>query len=62
MACCRDVCVDQEICKTAIRNVYIAVGIVGIIFLVIIGIFFIWSIRETRQNVKKLRDNEVKNN
>ena len=61
-ACCRVSCVEQEVCKTDIRNIYIAVGIVGIVFLIIIGIYFVWSIKETRENVKKLRDNENKNN
>jgi len=38
-ACCRLNCVDQSKCKTDIRIIYIAVGIVGIVFLIIIGIY-----------------------
>jgi phage shock protein PspC (stress-responsive transcriptional regulator) len=56
-ACCRDgKCVEFDICIADIRNIYIAIGIVGFLFLIVIFIYFIWSISQTRKNVKKLRD------
>ncbi len=61
-ACCKDnQCVENDICKQDIRNVYIAVGLVGLGFIIVISIYFIWSIRETRKNVRKLRDSENAN-
>jgi hypothetical protein len=61
-ACCKEgQCINNEECKKDIRNVYIAVGMVGLGFIIIISIYFIWSIRETRKNVRKLRDSENTN-
>jgi hypothetical protein len=61
-ACCKNgICVDHEDCRRDIRNVYLAVGMVGLGFIIIISIYFIWSIRETRKNVRKLRDSENTN-
>jgi hypothetical protein len=56
-ACCKEgKCVEFDICIDDIRNIYIAIGIVGFLFLIVIFIYFIWSISQTRKNVKKLRD------
>lgn len=61
-ACCKEgECVDNAECRKDVRNVYLAVGLVGLGFIIIISIYFIWSIRETRKNVRKLRDSENNN-
>lgn len=61
-ACCKEgQCVEHESCKRDIRNVYLAVGLVGLGFIIVISIYFVWSIRETRKNVRKLRDTENAN-
>jgi hypothetical protein len=61
-ACCKEgICVEHDECRKDIRNVYIAVGMVGLGFIIIISIYFVWSIRETRKNVRMLRDSENAN-
>ena len=61
-ACCRDSkCVSNDVCKSEMNNIYIAVGCVGIFFLIVNIIYFMCSIRETRENVKKIKDS-INNN
>lgn len=55
-ACCRNnICVTNDICMVDMRNIYIAIGIVGFSFLVATLIYFIISIRTTRENVRKIK-------
>ncbi len=56
-ACCRNnKCVQNDVCKSEMNNVYIAIGCVGIFFLIVNIIYFIRSIRITRENVRKMKE------
>lgn len=54
--CCKKgECVDTSTCKSSVRTVYIAVSLVGFVFIVITIIYYITSIKETRENVRIIR-------
>ena len=56
-ACCKDnLCVDAEMCLKDRDKVYIAVGVIGAGFLIGTFIYFIISIRNTRANVRKIKE------
>jgi Na+/melibiose symporter-like transporter len=57
-ACCReDKCQELKWCQDEANKVYLAVGCVGIMFLIITIIYFIFSIRKIRENVRKIKEN-----
>lgn len=57
-ACCKNnVCVDSSLCLKDRDKVYIAVGVVGAGFIIGTFIYFIISIRNTRANVRKIKEN-----
>ncbi len=62
-ACCRgNVCVSNEECRNDMVNVYIAVGVVGIAFiLATVGYLYI-SIKASRENVRKIKEKLKANN
>ena len=62
-ACCKgNVCVSNEECKNDVVNVYIAVGVVGIAFILAsVGYFFV-SIKASRENVRKIKEKLKENN
>jgi len=54
--CCRnDICVSDAVCISETNYVYIAVGSCGIVFLILTFIYFLYSIRETRDNLRKMQ-------
>lgn len=54
--CCRDYkCVESSECKTDVTNTYIYVGIIAVVFLVLVIIFFVRAIRETRKSVNEIQ-------
>jgi hypothetical protein len=56
-ACCKEnKCVINDLCKTDVQKIYIAVGLVGVFFFFYSLIYFICSIRASRQNVKKIKE------
>jgi hypothetical protein len=57
-ACCKNnICVDADMCLKDRDKVYIAVGVIGAGFLIGTFIYFIISIRNTRANVRKIKEN-----
>jgi hypothetical protein len=64
--CCKNKkCVDNDACKQDMIKVYIAVGLVGVFFLILSLIYFFISIKEIRENVKRIKmesKNENKTN
>lgn len=55
-ACCKkNVCVANDPCWQDMVNIYIAVGLVGMTFIVMSIIYFISSIKSIREGVKKLK-------
>ena len=56
-ACCKNnLCVSTNECIKDTQNIYIAIGCVGFVFLVGTFIYFIISIRITRENVRKIKE------
>lgn len=55
-ACCQDFkCVESSKCKTDVRNTYIIVGIIAVVFLVLVSIFFGKTIKDTRKSVNDIQ-------
>ena len=58
-ACCKNkICVNSDTCRKDITNSYIAIGCVGILFLLGTFIYFFVMMKETRENVRKIREKQ----
>ncbi len=61
-ACCSDgLCVASDTCKKIQHNVYLAVGLVGLFFLIATLIYFLYSMMSTRARVRKIKEDMKKN-
>lgn len=62
--CCQNgFCVDNEKCQANKLKVYVAVGILGLIFIILSFIYLYFVISESKKNVDKMRENnEIKGN
>ena len=56
-ACCKlNTCVAQSQCTIDTRNYYIIVGSVGAFFILIVFIYFICVISESRKNILRIKE------
>lgn len=54
--CCKDYkCVESSECKTDVKKTYIIVGVIAIVFLILVIIYFGMSIRDTRKSVNEIQ-------
>lgn len=55
-ACCRNnLCVDNSVCQNATNRIYVAVGVVGGVFILATVIYFICSICESQKEVENMK-------
>jgi hypothetical protein len=54
--CCQNqVCVATSTCEKNMTIFYVIIGVVGFVFLVLTFIYFILTIKSSRENVRKLQ-------
>ena len=54
--CCKNnKCVESDECRADISNMYIAIGVVGLFFVIISIVYFLLSVKVIRKNVREIQ-------